>query len=375
MQNRERILALDLLRGAFLIEIIANHIIWSPSIYILIGGGGQLPASAAEGFFAISGLLVGYLYGPRILKDTRGTVRKLWRRAGLLYVLAVSFTVIFTLWGLTDPAHAKDGVTFFSFDNTISQFLVHTFTLHYEYGWADFLGRYAIFMLFAPAAVWLTATHRGWIVSLATIATWALLRDNQLLAPFPAWQVIFMNAIIIGHYLPQIEQVFRQLSRRLQRTIVGSLLAIFLTTYVAAIVFIIVVPYLTHHAPDVETAKLHFMLFFDKDTLSPLRLGVGMVWFAGLYAFFRSFEHVIHKYTGGVLAVFGRQSLFVYGLHAFILFALGMYFWPPVGHTIFANTVITTLVLAVIYYAAYYRRHMTDFGHKILSKKSTTQVP
>lgn len=375
VENRERILALDLLRGAFLIEIIANHIIWAPSVYILIGGGGQLPASAAEGFFAISGLLVGYLYGPRILKDTRATVLKLWKRAGLLYVLTVAFTIIFTLWGLTDPLHAKDSMTFFSFDNTVWRFLAHTFTLHYEYGWADFLGRYAVFMVFAPAAVWLVAKHRGWIVSLSSILVWYFLGSNQLLAPFPAWQVIFMNAIILGFYLPQIERAFFGLSHRVQRVIAWPVVLAFLATYVLSILYMVVIPYLSGHAPEVEQLKLQIMSHFDKDTLSLPRLLIGILWFAGLYILFRKFEHTIHKYTAGILATFGRQSLFVYGLHAFILFALGIYLWPPTGPTFVANTIVTTAVLAIIYYAAYYRRHMTDFGRRVLSKKSTTQVP
>lgn len=67
--KRPRILALDLLRGAFLVAIIVDHLHWGPSWFRLLSGGGKMFTSPAEGFFAISGILVGYIYGPRMVKS------------------------------------------------------------------------------------------------------------------------------------------------------------------------------------------------------------------------------------------------------------------------------------------------------------------
>lgn len=372
MANRGRIQALDLLRGAFLIEIIANHIPWAPSIYMLLGGGGRLPASAAEGFFTISGLLVGYLYAPKILQNTWTITKKLWKRAALLYVLSTLFTLIFAAWATLDPLHAKwPGV----YGGTMSELLYQTFTLQYVYGWADFLARYAVFMFVAPLAVWLVAKHRGWLVAGVAVGLWAWLRHTNIFQPYSTWQVVFMLGIVAGYYLPHLEQSYYSLKKRTQNILFGGIVGATLVSYFAFIVIIIALPYLAGHSIAAEGAKQGILQYFDKDTLDPARLLLGALWFTGFYMLFRRFEHGISRYTLGVLEVFGRQSLFVYGLHAFILFAIGMYSPPPAGHGVVANTIVTTLVLAAIYYAAAYRRWFTQFGRRVLNKKSQTQVP
>jgi fucose 4-O-acetylase-like acetyltransferase len=109
--------------------------------------------------------------------------------------------------------------------------------------------------------------------------------------------------------------------------------------------------------------------------LAPARVAIGILWFAAIYMVYRAYEKPISKYTYGVLEVFGRQSLFVYTFHAFILFILELYFIPPVGHTIGENTLVTLTVIAIVYVAAYYRGHVTTIGKRLLANRSTTQVP
>jgi len=58
-----RIQELDLLRGYFIAVILIDHIQRWPSFYTYLTGQGRLWVSAAEGFFIISGLLIGYLRG------------------------------------------------------------------------------------------------------------------------------------------------------------------------------------------------------------------------------------------------------------------------------------------------------------------------
>ncbi len=55
----KRIRAFDILRGYFLIVILINHIELYPSFFDFFTGRGRLLVSAAEGFFFMSGLLVG----------------------------------------------------------------------------------------------------------------------------------------------------------------------------------------------------------------------------------------------------------------------------------------------------------------------------
>ncbi len=61
VEKRKRILTLDILRGGFLVAIIVDHLNQGPSLWYLLTGGGAMWVSPAEGFFAISGILVGYI--------------------------------------------------------------------------------------------------------------------------------------------------------------------------------------------------------------------------------------------------------------------------------------------------------------------------
>ena len=370
--NRERILALDLLRGTFLVEIIAAHIAWHPSIYTFISGGNQLPASAAEGFFAISGILVGYLYGPRVLKDTKKVFIKIWKRAGLLWFLATFFTIFYTAWAVSTP----DSQTYLTiYDREAWRFLLNTFTLRYSFGWAEFLNRYAMFMLFAPFAVWLIAKGRAWIVALGSFLIWFFLRETAFFLLFSAWQIVFFFGIILGFYLPHIEALFKSLSKDRQRVVFRGVLMSGLATYIFSVTLFLIIPMvLSWYAPAMQ---LHdqAISYFDKTHLAPARIAVGILWFVTLYMLFRYYEQAISKKTYGVLEVFGRQSLFVYSFHAVVLFIIDLYFIPPAGTTIVRNTIVTTAVLGIIYVAAYYRGHVTDYGKKLLRNRSTTQIP
>ena len=369
--NRERILALDLLRGAFLVVIVTTHIAWSPSYFYLVGGGGMLPASAAEGFFAISGLLVGYLYSGKILKETKKVFKKIWKRAALLWVLATFFTFFYTAWAVLDPLNPK-------YETIYSQggwkFLYNTLTLRYAFGWADFLTRYAMFMLAAPFVVWLVAKGKGLIVAIVSFAIWFFLRETPLFLPFSSWQLVFMFGIILGHYLPQIEAWFNGLSKYAQRTVFRGVVMAAFWTYIFSIIIFIVAPSLPAY-PSVLAFHDQLLQYFDKDTVAPARVAVGVLWFFALYMLFRRYEKEISQKTRGVLEVLGRQSLFVYCLHAFILFTIDMYFRPTDQSNKILNTVVTLAVLVLIYAITYYRGHITKYGKELLKKRSTTQIP
>lgn len=370
--NRERILAFDLIRGLFLMEIVTTHIIWQPSLFTFVGGRGQLFASAAEGFFTISGVLVGYLYGPKVLKETKKVFKKIWKRAFLLYFLATFFTFFYTAWAALEPNSIVNQTLY---AREPWRFLVDTFTMRYAFGWAFFLNRYAMFMLVAPFVVWLIAKRKAWIVALVSFLIWFFLRDVERLLPFSSWQVLFMYSIILGFYLPHIEDWFRSLARKWRTLLATVVISFTAITYVFSMFVFVIAPLV--YPPDSSVMQLYVQLlpYFDKSTLEPARIAVGIVWFAAIYIVFRRYEKQISKGTHGVLEVFGKQSLFVYSFHAFVLFIIDLYFRPPVSDMLIANTIVTALVLAIIYYAAYYRGHVTKYGKQLLRNRDTTTIP
>src|SRR4051794_16997728 len=91
----QRIAAFDILRGFFLLVILIDHIELYPSGFDLLTGRGRLMVSAAEGFFFMSGLLLGLVYKRRIALGMRFIFKRMWGRALELYLLSVLLTLLF----------------------------------------------------------------------------------------------------------------------------------------------------------------------------------------------------------------------------------------------------------------------------------------
>lgn len=184
-----------------------------------------------------------------------------------------------------------------------------------------------------------------------------------------------MYGIIIGYYLPHIESTFLSLTRKHRKLALGGLWGISTLTFVGSILWIQIIPYLALHYEWVTnlpiTATLRdtlntIMPYFDKDHVDPARIAVGIVWFAALYSFFRVYEHPINQWTRGALDTLGKNSLFVYGLHAFIIFFIEMYFNPRGQDSFIANTLVTALVISIIYRMTKHRGIFARIRRKLL---------
>lgn len=358
--KKRRILALDLLRGLFLIVIFVDHLAYAPSLFIqhATGTSGMF-ASAAEGFFAISGILVGYIYGPKILTSTKTIVVKLWRRALLLYGLTIGFTLFYTAWATLIPGgYIRQP----NWQGTFGDLLLNTLALQFHFGWADFLARYAVFMIFAPLAIWLIAKRKAWIVAAASIAVWALWRNQPGLQIFTAWQVIFMVGIIIGYYLPSIEKFVHSWKFSIKQLLWWVIVGVAAVSYCAIVLRFSILPFFISALssnPSHDTLAL-----FNRDSLEPLRIGVGIVWFCGLYLVFRRFEQQINRFTLGAILLLGQNSLFVYSFEALIIFSIDVFLPAPPHSSILLNTFIGIVGISVVYIATRYRKLLTRVYNK-----------
>lgn len=66
-KQSERIITFDLLRGYFLIVILLNHLSFYPNGLSLLTGESMLYASTAEGFFVVSGIVLGIIRGRKLI--------------------------------------------------------------------------------------------------------------------------------------------------------------------------------------------------------------------------------------------------------------------------------------------------------------------
>lgn len=369
---RERVLAFDLIRGLFLVLIIINHMAasYGPSLLQLFTGASRLPASAAEGFFLISGIMVGYVYGPKILTKTKETFKKLWKRAGLLWLLCVFFTLFYTAITLHFPDSEKF-VTLYNRDGI--SFLYNTFLLRYSFGWTDFLSRYAWFMALAPFVLLLIAKRLHWLAALVSIGIWVFFRSTEQLLPFSAWQIIFVTGIFIGYYFPAIENFFTELPKRTRTILAHTVVWLSVITITISILGYVTVPWIATHytLPGITESPIGIVTapivttladYIDKATLDPLRLAIGTLWFTAIFILFRRYENNINKGTRGVLEVLGKNSLFVYCLHAFLLFIIDILLRPVGGSDrIIVNTLLAIVVVIVVYSITVNRRRIRSY--------------
>lgn len=347
--KRSRILTFDLLRGLFLVIIFVDHLAYAPSLFLQFATGTSgMFASAAEGFFAISGILVGYIYGPRILKNTRAVTIKLWKRALLLYGLTVGFTLLYTVWSSLlpepyprQPGWAGDGLTL----------LFQSATLQFHFGWADFLARYAVFMVIAPLVVWLVATRRAWLVAGMSIAVWALWRDSPVIQLFAAWQLIFMFGIILGYYLPSLERTVTRWQSKWRSVLWWGVVGLASASYAYIVLRWSIIPFFVPSVSDVLPSN--WQPWLDRDSIGAARLLIGILWFSGLYLLFRRFEALIQEWTLGVLLLLGQNSLFVYSIEAFLIFFIDVTFPGP--SSLIINTLVGIAGIAAVYSATRYR--------------------
>lgn len=374
-QKRERVIALDLLRGTFLLVIFVNHIAWSPTFFDVITGRSHLFASAAEGFFVISGMLVGYIYGPRILTKTTQTIKHLWKRAGWLYLLAIGFTCLYAFMATILP---QDSFRNQPMIPEFGEFVWRTLTLQFGYGWADFLSRYAVLMALAPAVLFLVAKKLWWLVGIISIVIWATL-GQTFASTITAWQLVFTGGIIIGYYLPRIEATIREIPKKPRAILANTLFTAAAITFAISTVLTIVFPTLAgsyQHlfSPNftafiLQAIDFRFALdqsLFHRETLAVGRILIGILWFTALFILYRKYEKQIDKATKGTLLLLGTNSLFVYGLQSFILFLMDAFFDPSGESNIFLNTLITTTAIYIVYLATKHRVPLRNFRKSII---------
>jgi hypothetical protein len=354
-EKSKRIRALDIIRGIFLIVILVNHIELYPSFFDFLTGRGRLLVSAAEGFFFMSGLLVGMVYRRRLQMGMKFIFKKMWGRAAKLYAGSVVLTLLFTAVAVYfNHPSIKDGLA-----ETIDwpHIILQTLALRYGFGWADFLMRFAILMLLAPFGFYLLAKGKWWLLALLSLGAWLIRGDNFTLS----WQIIFTLGMMSGFYWNQLQHKLGSLKPAVKRQLTVAVTTFALITFAlsyASVYFLSKLNQWLLGDPQslsawwqVFTIKAnsvneYIWFYAEKWNMGPLRIILFLAWFTLLFMLVQRYEHRITRLTRGTVELLGRNSLFVYINHAFIVFAF-KFFIPP-NTNIYQNFVITGIALALM---------------------------
>ena len=366
-EKSDRILTFDLLRGYFLCVILLNHLYFYPSGFEFFTGKSALYASTAEGFFVVSGIVLGIVRGRKLLNQPFKVAAKLlWKRSIQLYLASIILTFLFTFVAqlFLDNPGLKYGV--FTDWTNWQDLLWKTITLNYVYGWADFLRLYAIFIFVAPFALWLL--RKGWlpvylIISAAIWALYPLINDFGDSNKVFSWQFIFFAGFAIGFYWPKIVTFWRELTVRTRKTIGWSTVAVFAITLLTSASLVFGNEIGGTLGPQIDAVHHVVEQNFDKDRLPIPRLILGAVWFWALFYIVRRYESWIMKRFGWFLLGFGMNSLYVYTLSAFVVFFAHLVIAPPgFGHW------ILNLLFSIIAFGLLQLAIQTKFLMKIIPR-------
>ena len=357
-----RILTFDLLRGYFLVAIILDHLDFFPSGLDWWSAQGSLFVTTAEGFFLISGLVLGIVRGSKLIHEPFKNVSKLLLKRGLqLYITTVILVLMFTAlgWFFINNPGLKTGIL--PEGSNIFELLWQTVTLQYFYGWADYLRLYAIFMFLSPLALWLLRKGKWYILLGINMLLWLTYPSSQAIPDITqefmqplSWQLVFFGGMTLGFYWNQITAWWQQLSRRTQVILQSGVLTLALVTAIINVFIIFVLPHFNIQEPS-ALANLDYKLYieyFDKERLPLARIALFLVWFWAAFYLFSRFEGVIMRTLGWLLIPFGTNSLYVYTLHAFVIFLVHL--WLQAGN-VFFNLAVSLVVVALIRIAIHYR--------------------
>lgn len=308
-----RILALDYLRGFFIIVIIVDHLWRWPNIFQFMSGRGELWASAAEGFVIISGLLVGYIRGYKNRNKPLGEVsKKLVGRGIMLYVwmLITSLALVGVSWLFNfkgSMAHVPIP------EGNWGELILSTLSVSYVHTLTHFLYLYAIFLVIAPGVIWLMRKGKSWIAAIASMLVW--LAGVFYSIEWMQWQVLFFLPAIAGFYFETILAWYRSLAQKWRDVIRFGSITVLMVSVVIAMSEV-----LSHMPGDYENT------LFSREPISLGTLLVAFTWFIGLLSLFQLLLPVLKKWLGWLLLPFGERSLTAYILHTIPLVFCAMAF-------------------------------------------------
>jgi hypothetical protein len=207
----------------------------------------------------------------------------------------------------------------------------------------------------APLALWLLRKGKWYILIAGSIGLWALFplaytstsRSAELLMPL-SWQLIFFIGLTIGFYWPVIQKWWDELSKKTRFYILTPILSVAAVTIIANIILAVATNYGGNGTVAAQFYNDMLASTFNKDSLTPLRILLFGTWFTlGLFIVMR-YEKQIIKWAGWILLPFGKNSLYVYTLHAILLFFAHLIIPPDSSNNLPINFFGSVLILGLI---------------------------
>ncbi len=350
---KRRIFELDLLRGFFICVIVLDHLQFWPSPLQYLTGQGRLWVSAAEGFFMISGLLIGYLRVYKGMKlPLRDLTKLLLRRAFMLYVWGVLITFIVVALASLMPGN---GALLPKYPNaeqvsSLGMYIWNVVTTTFSSDWIYFLRLYAIMLAITPLFIWLIRIGKWWLAAAisAGLYIFSLVSGHDEAAL--QWQVLFFGAGLIGWKLEAILTWLRK-RPKVRSAVIISLITVTLSTMVLSYFMVhgwklVETPHALITREAYVSVRAQVDPWFSNNPMVPSRIALAFVWFAGLLALFHTIRPWLLRFAGWLLLPFGQGSLTAYCLQAVILVPIVSFI--PLTANYWLNGLIGILVILLL---------------------------
>jgi hypothetical protein len=357
-----RDLRIDWLRGLAMTCVIVNHSRMS-SLLSWFSYERLWLVTAAEVFVVLSGVVLGAVYGRKLIHESWGAlVRGLGHRVLTLYVafVAVTFSVlVLSLAGvdvrsLAAPGSSSTELTWFLDPRTMDAAAWRGVALMRWGPWAfEIIGLYV--WLVAAAVPSLIVLHFvGWRPLLAvswTLYLWYRLAPHALTAaefessfPVLAWQLLFVHGVVIGYHRERIGNFVARCPKVVPR-VVGATTAGFA-------VFALCNPWMNGPAwlhLTVVSPERFTDLYFRYFKLAELGVGRLLNLAVALpvgYALLSRFWAVMRP-LGSVFVTLGQQSLGAFVLHVYGILLIAN---TPLGKAgdLWGSTLVQILLIAAI---------------------------
>lgn len=303
-------------------SILVSHLNLYPSLWQYFTGRGQMWTSAAEGFFFVSGIMIGLIRGREYLNTKLSAVSvKILKRAFQLYVCFVVFCVISMLISMVlikfNLINASIGSVLQARDFNRSLWSIMQF--RYYYGWADFLQFYVIYLIISIPLLWLLKRKMWYVVIELGVLAWFIPRiiNIPVYSAFFYWGAFFIIGSAVGYHYENIKDYYKSLGNLTKKLITILPLSILAITVVLNWLVNFsdrpknlnpesVIKVFTHYKWTLTTFTENY-LYMNRTGV--LRLPIFFIFAIGIFILFKKLEPFIEKHLDWLLGEFGRNSL------------------------------------------------------------------
>lgn len=349
-----RILELDLLRGFFIIVIILDHLQFWPSPWQYMTGQGRLWVSAAEGFFIISGFLIGYLRAYKgASTPLKSMTKKLLQRAGTLWLwcVIISFAVVSLSILMPEGSALQPKMPGVEHTANLPSYIWNVVSMNYSSDWIYFLRLYAIMLAATPLFLWLVRKKLWYVAAGLSLGAYMLVDFGWRSESALQWQLLFFGAALVGW---KLESILAWLNKRpaVRQVLTWGLIGVTLATMVLSYFMVhgwtyVESPTTSFSRESYVSIRSHVDPLFSNKPMAPLRVLLSFVWFGGLLMIFHVARRHIQRWLGWLLYELGQNSLTAYCLHALMLPAVVTY--VSGGHNYWLNALVGAAVVVGIW--------------------------